>query len=375
MGSFRGRNIVSFFFECREFLCPPGEGVYTVHTAREKREALQQALYLKADEPFQPAVIKKHWIESFKKIHDSPVHVLGLCSDTGGGIQRGANWGPLFIRQEWKSRYTASSVFDLGDIRVIPHLLSDKYLNLETLESCREALYGHSHSHYPVSPLSIAEKVCDSYYLNLEKPRLLALGGDHSVSYPFVKAYLEEKKRKNIKAAIIHFDAHTDLMEKRLGIDLCFASWVTHILPYTTDPRSVQQIGIRSSGQTKGHWEDKFGIRQYWAAELLAQGAKSIAATIKKELHALGIQEMYISFDIDAIDQSRVQKTGTPEAEGPDLPELIEIIESLAEDFPLTGADIVEVAPLVQGENPATDRTLEYAADLFELFQRLLGRV
>ena len=30
----------------------------------------------------------------------------------------------------------------------------------------------------------------------------------------------------------VHFDAHTDLLVERLGIDLCFGSWCTHILEF-----------------------------------------------------------------------------------------------------------------------------------------------
>ena len=50
---------------------------------------------------------------------------------------------------------------DIGDIKVIPHLLHDKYLNEETISECRNALYSDSQVELPVSPLSIAKKVCD----------------------------------------------------------------------------------------------------------------------------------------------------------------------------------------------------------------------
>jgi hypothetical protein len=44
----------------------------------------------------------------------------------------------------------SNRVFDLGDIRFIPRLLSDELLNDETLKKCRQALYGDHHIARPV---------------------------------------------------------------------------------------------------------------------------------------------------------------------------------------------------------------------------------
>ena len=74
------------------------------------------------------------------------------------------------------------------------------------------------------------------------------------LSYPLTKAYLKAKREQGKRTAIIHFDAHTDLLVERLGIDLCFGSWCTHILEFLPAPHHLIQFGIRSSGKPKSHW-------------------------------------------------------------------------------------------------------------------------
>lgn len=321
-----------------QYLCPPGNGVYTVHTAKEHKEALHQTLYQTTDEK----KVKEAWQKSIQKLSENKkVCLLGITSDCGGGIQRGANWGPLFIR----STLNLDSFFDLGDTRTIPHLLHDKYLNEKTIENCREALYGQQLP-LPVSPLSITEHFCDSFNKNFPELKILGLGGDHSVSYPLVQSWIKAKKKKGSKVAVIHFDAHTDLMVKRLGIDLCFGSWAYHILDLLDDPADLIQFGIRSSGQNKEYWQSHLGVQQYWAQEVLNDVESIITETIEY-LADRNIDEIYISFDIDALDSKFANATGTPESEGL-TPELCtKIINKIGQKFKITGADLVEVAPFV----------------------------
>ena len=74
-------------------LCPPGNGVFTVNTAKERKEQLHQTIY------GQATGIEVLWKNSLDSLYDaSNAVILGIASDCGGGILRGANWGPLFIR-------------------------------------------------------------------------------------------------------------------------------------------------------------------------------------------------------------------------------------------------------------------------------------
>ncbi len=350
-------------------LVPPGMGVHTVHTASERRQALHLDLYGTHD---LDKVQEAHKV-NFRSLgsHQGP-YLLGICSDTGGGIQRGANWGPLFLRQAYLKNHpdSFSKVKDIGDIKIIPHLLHDKYLNQKTISACQRSLYKQVCS-IPVSPLSITQGFLEDFYRSQPLAKLIALGGDHSVSYPLVRTYLEARKKAGKKVALIHFDAHTDLMDERLGIDLCFATWATHIIPFLDSPSDLYQIGIRSSGKSKEFWESKFGIHQYWNYDLVSGGHQKMVTSILDDLTNKSIDELYISFDIDAIDSQFASATGTPEPNGPSPQVCLDIIKQLTSQFSLGGADIVEVAPLVRAlglEQIDLEVTLKSATDIFKVF-------
>jgi agmatinase len=336
-----------FSSQAAHYLCPPGNGVYTVNTAKERKEALHQALYGQTHD------IETRWKNDVQAITSASTFtsILGVCSDCGGGILRGANWGPLFLRNTMLANHPNDYPHDLGDIRVIPHLLHDKYLNEPTLENCRQALYEDKDQSLAVSPLSIAEKVCDAFYDSYPDRGLFAIGGDHSVSYPLVKSYLAAKKKQGKKAAIIHFDAHTDLLIERLGIDLCFGSWCTHILDGLAEPSLLMQYGIRSSGKPKSHWEQTFGVKQYWSQDIQERGAETVAHETVEILKKKGVDELYVSFDIDGLDAKWAAATGTPETGGLTPEQAQTIIRIIGASFPITGADMVEIAPFVVTEN------------------------
>jgi len=350
------------------YLCTPGNGVFTVQTAKEKKEVLHNRLYGVIGEEANKAWRKKLQEYCYYKV-DKPL-VFGICHDTGGGILRGANWGPLFVRQALYDRLDKNSIaYDIGDVRVIPHLLMDKYLNSATVRSCRAALYENEHLELAVSPLSIAYEVVRSAYELNEGARFFALGGDHSISYPLTKAYIEHQKKLGKKVGIIHFDAHTDLLQQRLGIDICFGSWTYHILNDLERPYHVVQIGIRSSGKPKEHWQEKYGVRQYWNYDVKNRGIEAIASETIEHFKKEGIDEIYLTFDIDAIGAEYVSATGTPEPDGLSPEEAVTAIEMFAKHLKITSGDIAEVAPFVSTKHSGTDAqepesTLSAAGDV-----------
>jgi len=355
-----------------QYLCPPGNGVFTVNTAKERKKSLHTSLYGSSEN------VEQAWQAQTAKLDsDNRPVVLGICSDTGGGILRGANWGPLFLRQTLLTGDYDVDFLDVGDVRVIPHLLHDKYLNDATITNCRKALYGDKNSSLPVSALSIAHDFCDDFYTVYPEKTMFAIGGDHSVSYPLVKSYLQAKKAQGKKAALIHFDAHTDLLVERLGIDICFGSWVTHVLDDLPSPDMAFQFGIRSSGKDRGHWENSFGVNQFWTHEINERGAQAVVDETIAKLKAKDIEELYVSFDIDALDAHFAAATGTPEPDGMNPEQALLIICELAKHFKITGADMVEIAPFLNtNEDGGNDRekTLKAGSEISELLINCLSQ-
>lgn len=350
------------------FLCPPGSGVYTVSAGALRRRAIEEQLYGTYGEQAIHT-----WQEQLKDIANNPQPflLLGVPSDTGGSIQRGANWGPLFVRQYFYQHNKQAPIFDLGDIRTIPQLLLDEYCSDTILNQTREYLYGDQHSDYPVSPLSLAKQVTNILHQQFPEKTIISLGGDHSVSYPLVEQFLLAKKQQNKRCAIIHFDAHTDLLDSRMGIPICFGSWVFPILPLLKQPQDLIQIGLRSSAHDKSYWQDLYGVQQYWLADIKKQGMQSIIDSIIAYLSENQIDQLYITFDIDALDSEIASATGTPEKDGLSLEDALNCIEQLVEAVPLAGADLVEVAPYVGRSDKEPQSTLDCASQIIAAMMQI----
>jgi agmatinase len=334
----------------------PGFGVHTVSTGSGKRKKISQILY--PDSKNETEVLE-NWKKSLDLIPShNGVFVYGIPSDTGGGIQRGANWGPLAVRETLYlqlSRAQQKNILDLGDVRVNPQLLLDEYLNDHLLSSCKKAMYDDAHSTYSVSPLSIAADALRIFHHQYPEKKIFMIGGDHSVSYPAVKEFLKLQKSRNQKTAVIHFDAHTDLLDERMGIPVCFGSWASHILSELDHPSLLVQVGIRSSSKDQTHWEKVKGVTQFWSKDVNAHGPSFIAESIISKLKSLHVDLLYITFDIDSLDMSEASATGTPESAGLMTDDCVSMIQLLAKSFPVGGADLTEVAPFVH--HPDLNRT------------------
>src|SRR5690606_31763388 len=213
-------------------------------------------------------------------------------------------------------------------------------------------------------PLSLAEETLKRFYREYPRAKTFGLGGDHSISYAFVKAWAEAPVRQGKKLGLIHFDAHTDLLVERLGIDLCFATWVPPILPLLGSSDHAFQIGIRASGKERGHWEKTFGLHQLWSSEIKQSGMQKAVTKLQNYLNEKKFDEVYISFDIDALDSEYASATGTPEAGGLAPHEAKIFIDCVAQHCKVTGADMMEVAPFVSADQNTQGQytTLENAA-------------
>ncbi len=209
----------------------------------------------------------------------------------------------------------------------------------------------------PVAPLSIAERVVKDLLVRNAGLRIFMLGGDHSVAWPVVAALARHVAEP---WAIVHVDAHTDLLPERLGVRLCFATWAYHANELLGRGGRLVQVGVRASSRPKQHWESTLGVRQFWAEEVRARGDAVIDDVIR-HLRGLGIARVYLSNDIDATDSASAPSTGAPEANGLSPAFVATLIARVAEAFPLLGGDVVEVAPSIGSRDDAR-RTTDVAA-------------
>jgi agmatinase len=337
----------------RSLLAPPGRGIYTVSTGGGRIANMQEAWLGTAD----AASVEAEWIKRLDSLKTHDRFLLGIPSDSGGGILRGAAWGPTWIRQVLAEMGTAGKICDLGDARVHPQLLLDRYISDATLKSVKKAMHGDDHSPLPVAPLSIAEAALTEIYRQNPKAFVLTLGGDHSIAYASLRAYLMTRDPAHV--GVIHFDAHTDLLRERLGIDVCFGSWTSWVLDLLPNKKQWVQLGIRASGKPKEHWESNFGLIQHWADELKLQDPAQLANLVALQFQTSGVKEIYVTFDVDALDATEMSATGTPEVGGLKSAWCAAFMNALNKHIPIRGADICEAAPDLRGAEAASTPALK----------------
>jgi agmatinase len=349
--------------ELTRFLRPAGGGIFTVSTGRAEQEALQRRLY---DAP-DAGDVQRKWQAALAGVAQARAAIIGIPSDTGAGLVRGAAFGPEGVRRallaacpDFAARAARAGIVDVGDVFAVPQLLEDDMLSDEQRRRTRAALYGPAaaaDNGLPVAPLSIAERAIKELLARNAGLRIFMLGGDHSVAWPVVAAIAHHVTEP---WAIVHVDAHTDLLPERLGVRLCFATWAYHANELLGRGGRLVQVGVRASSRPRQHWESTLGVRQFWADEVRARGDAVIDDLIA-HLRRLGIARVYLSNDIDATDSATAPSTGAPEANGLSPAFVTTLIARVAETFPLLGGDVVEVAPSI-GSREEARRTTDVAA-------------
>ena len=170
---------------------------------------------------------------------------------------------------------------------------------------------------------------------------LIALGGDHTVTLPILRAQAE---RNGKGISLLHFDAHVDTWKDNFGTP------VGHGTPFhyaaqegLIDPKRSIQIGIRSpvGNDVMDYTTDELGFNVVSAEQVHTGGVEAVVAAIKK---TVGDNAVYLTFDIDGIDPSQAPGTGTPEFGGLFTWQAWAIMKKLG-DLNLVGMDMVEVAP------------------------------
>jgi guanidinopropionase len=167
----------------------------------------------------------------------------------------------------------------------------------------------------------------------------LAIGGDHSVTLPILRALAKEGS-----LGLIQVDAHTDTWDSFMGSDLSHgAPFRRAVEEGLIDPSRTVQIGIRGAQNSMEGWDfsDSTGMRVLFMDELTRIGAEAAAQEARR---IVGHGPTYLSFDIDGLDPAFAPGTGTPEVGGLTTVEALTLLRGLR-GVQLVGADVVEVAP------------------------------
>jgi len=179
--------------------------------------------------------------------------------------------------------------------------------------------------------------------------RPIALGGDHSVTYPIVRAL----RWFHPQLSILHFDAHPDLYPEFEGDRYSHACPFARIMEERLADRLVQ-VGIRTSTAVQRAEAERYGV------EVIDM--RAWVAGRRPELRA----PVYVSIDIDAFDPGFAPGVSHREPGGLTVREVLAVLHGLT--VPLVGADIVEF-------NPAQDPSGMTATLCAKLVKEVAGKM
>jgi len=242
--------------------------------------------------------------------------LLGVPFDSTTTYQPGARFGPMLIRESsynfekynlYLDKELEAEFYDLGDVQVVPG-------NFQ--KTCQQV------------QLSIKELLDQGCVP-------VAMGGDHSISYPIARAL-------DIgEASVVHFDAHTDLRDDYAGERYSHGTVIRRISELK--PQNIIQIGIRSSSQEEVQFAREEGLVQFTARDV-----KKNLDTVLDRLKSLD-GPLYVTVDMDVLDPAYAPSVGTPAPGGLNPMELETLIFSL-KNKNIIGLDVVEVSSSSVGD-------------------------
>jgi agmatinase len=256
-------------------------------------------------------------------VEDYDVAVVGVPFDSGVTYRPGARFGPSQIRQASRllrpynpaldvKPFAGVQVVDAGDVTANPFDIAEAMAQVEA----------------GISQLSA------------EGRNVVALGGDHTIALPALRAL----HAQHGPLALVHFDAHLDTW------DTYFSAPCTHGTPFRRaweegllDPGHTMHVGIRGSLYSEQDLveDTAMGFSIVPAREMDRLGADRVGEMIRERV---GDRPVYISIDIDVLDPGFAPGTGTPEAGGLTSRELLALVRGF-EGTRVVGADVVEVSP------------------------------
>src|SRR6266540_145036 len=161
---------------------------------------------------------------------------------------------------------------------------------------------------------------------------VVGLGGEHTVSFGLVRAFVERFPR----LSVLQFDAHADLRDAYHGTPFSHATVMRRVAAVAP----VVQVGIRSLSREEADWVKQRGVRLFYAAHVLS--SPDIAAAISNAL----TDQVYITICLDAFDPSVMPAVGTPEPGGLGWYDVLRIVREVAATRHIVGFDVVELFPI-----------------------------
>ena len=285
---------------------------------------------------------------------DADIAIVGVPSDEGSPWYPGARMAPRKIR-EVSVRYAGygpsqkrSGYFDIDeDRRFLEHEMGNR----------RIKDVGDVDILYTNVPATFDNITRDVGRVLRRGALPVAIGGDHAITYPVVRAFTDP-------IHVIHFDAHLDYRPFVHGVQFANGNPI-RLVSSLPNVGQIIQVGIRSLRTSQDDYEESRGRGNdvVTVKKFRGRGVDSIFETIPEN------SKVYVSIDIDVLDLPLVPGCASSEVNGLYYDELREALFAIARRAEVVGFDLVEVNPML--DVPSNNTSLLAA----QLIMEFLGRI
>ncbi len=258
--------------------------------------------------------------------------VLGVPFDEGTWGQPGERYGPRDLRensQEYAHDLTEGFYYIDGDRTV---LKGKRWVDVGDVIV------------YPTVPAETGEKITAAVKKILAKKTFpIILGGDHSITFPVIRAF-------DVPLTVVHIDAHLDTWN---------GARVLRVAKLPTVKKIVQlgMRGIANDPESAGNAK-ALGTKVVTSEEIHRRGVSAAIDAIPRS------ENIYVTFDVDSMDPALAPGTGTYEPGGLSFAEIDELMKQIPAKGKLVGLDIVEVNPYRDPSGRTAQTAIRLMVDL-----------
>jgi agmatinase len=238
------------------------------------------------------------------------VTLIGVPWDASSSFERGAAEAPPLIRSALHAP-SSNSFNERGDDVSAPEVLTDG-----------------GDLVLPDDPAGARAAIEQGIRRVLEGGKPLVLGGDHSITYPVLRAF----KGRMASLTVVHLDAHGDIYDDFDGDRYSHACPFARVMEEGLAARLIQ-IGVRTLTPHQRKQSARFRTEIVGADRW--RDAIALVASLRGPV--------YVSLDVDVLEPMLAPGISHPEPGGLTPRDVLEILAALSTD--VVGADVVEYNP------------------------------
>jgi agmatinase len=174
---------------------------------------------------------------------------------------------------------------------------------------------------------------------------VVTLGGEHTIAIAPIKAHFEVYP----EMSLLQFDAHSDLRDTYEDSPYSHACAMARVAEFFL-PENITQIGIRAQCIEEANFIKDKKIHTFYASGI--RNKKYGENWIDNIVSTLN-DDIYVTFDLDAFDPAIIPSTGTPEPDGLNYQNVLDIFWAIKKaNKRIVGFDVVELAPIPELHYP-----------------------